>query len=116
MTNYSNLIASLFGIILTCVGIVILWDAQLHLRNAWTLLSNDQSLIISGPYTKIRHPMYLAMSLILFGWSIHLVSWVLVITSVFLSMLFIGKAYTEERMLEKMYGKKYREYKKKTYF
>lgn len=74
----------------------------------------DISLVKEGPYKFVRHPIYLAELLILFGLFLILedVSILLIILAWFLPLNFIIKK--EEKELIERYGDKYLKYKEKT--
>jgi protein-S-isoprenylcysteine O-methyltransferase Ste14 len=73
-----------------------------------------KNLITGGPYRLVRHPMYLAMYLILIGVGLLLSSYTwFIILIVFIPLWHIvGKA--EEWQMASLYGEKYLAYKKKT--
>jgi protein-S-isoprenylcysteine O-methyltransferase Ste14 len=75
---------------------------------------NPTELLTSGPFRISRHPMYLGMVAVLLGEAILLGSLITLIFPVLFiiisELLFIP---FEEENLEKFFGKKYGEYKKK---
>jgi protein-S-isoprenylcysteine O-methyltransferase Ste14 len=71
-------------------------------------------LISTGIYSIIRHPIYLANSLLVIGWSILFLGIISVIFSVFYMLMYIPIIFMEEKILIKEYGTRYLEYKKRT--
>lgn len=96
------------GLVITTVGIflVILGWRSIH--------KSKGELVTSGIYSHVRHPQYLGIILILFGWFIH---WPTIPTTLMLPILifvYYRLAREEELELEKEFGEAYKEYKKKT--
>lgn len=110
--NYSYL-----GIFLIAFGVVVnVWSDNLFKKTKTTVKPYEKPtfLITSGPFLFSRHPMYLGMASILLGSAVMLQS---LITFIFpfifiiiMEVLFIPK---EEKSLEKVFGKKYLDYKKR---
>ena len=105
------------GIILILGGILIdIWAWALFKKNKTTLSPYKRPLkfVNSGLFKISRNPMYSGMDLVLWGLSIFLCS---LITFVFpiLFIILIKKLFIrfEEEKLEKRFGKKYFNYKKK---
>jgi protein-S-isoprenylcysteine O-methyltransferase Ste14 len=83
------------------------WSANLMLRE-------KHRLITTGPYAKIRHPLYLAM----IGWSAGLAlvaaNWVFLALALVVSSVFILRVPREEQMLLDQFGEEYRSYMDRT--
>lgn len=80
-----------------------------------TLESYDGDLITTGIYSKIRHPMYLAFIIWLFGFPVFFEAlFALILSVVFIANVLFWR-YLEEKELEKRFPT-YLEYKKKTVF
>jgi len=105
------------GIGLIVFGIVInLWTDFLFKKKQITVKPYEMPnfLIVSGPFKLSRHPMYLGMLSILFGMAIFLGSLITFIFPV-LFVIIIEKLFIpiEEKNLEKKFGNKYVDYKKR---
>jgi protein-S-isoprenylcysteine O-methyltransferase Ste14 len=91
----------------THVALGPLWSAQLQLREG-------HRLVTSGPYARIRHPMYTAI----FGWmaGLALVSanWALVVGVAGTIAFWAARVPREEQMMLEQFGDEYREYMKRT--
>lgn len=71
----------------------------------------------SGIYSKIRHPLYLGVKLIFLGLAISLRSIIgLLVVLIVLVLWHYWREKQEEKFLIKRYGKRYLDYKKKTFF
>jgi protein-S-isoprenylcysteine O-methyltransferase Ste14 len=115
--NFKIFPYNLFGIILIIFGIIInIWTDQLFTKNKTTVKphKNPSTLIINGPFKISRHPMYLGMFSILFGVAILFCSLVSLIFPIVFFIL-MEKIFIpiEEKNLQKVFGKKYFDYKEK---
>ena len=87
------------------------------LANAWEVLykaQKRQRLATSGIYAYIRHPQYLAFTLIIFGF---LVQWPTIITLLMAPILiwrYIHLAKLEEMEMHKQFGVSYAHYRNRT--
>lgn len=106
-----------FGIIFVVLGIILnLWVDSMFKKKKTTVkpYENPTELLTSGPFRISRHPVYLGMAAVLLGETILLGSLITLISPILFiiisELLFIP---FEEENLEKLFGKKYSEYKKK---
>jgi protein-S-isoprenylcysteine O-methyltransferase Ste14 len=83
------------------------WSAQLQLRK-------EHSLVTSGPYARIRHPLYAAM----FAWAIALAlltaNWLFVAITVLTIAGTVVRVPKEEQMMLDSFGDEYRAYMQRT--
>jgi len=105
------------GWVLIGVGVFLnIWIDWLFKKKGTTIKSYDMpaKLITTGAYRISRHPIYLGMLLILLGAAVVMGSLVTFVFPVLFVILTEGLFISaEEKNLEKAFGKKYREYKKK---
>lgn len=109
---------NLLGLILVAVGTIgLLWGVHLHSAQSpkgieWEL---DRSyLLMHGPYSVSRNPMYLSELILMVGWVIFYGSIALLIALLAWFLFFnYYQMPLEERVLESHFGEAYREYKKK---
>jgi protein-S-isoprenylcysteine O-methyltransferase Ste14 len=80
-----------------------LWSAQLQLRK-------EHQLVTSGPYARIRHPLYAAM----FAWEIALAlltaNWIFVAITVLTITGTVARLPKEEQMMLEAFGDEYKAY------
>jgi len=87
------------------------------LSNAWPVLyqaQRNQTLAVTGPYARIRHPQYLAFVLILLGF---LLQWPTLLTLVMfpvLLLMYTRLALTEETTMRRQFGQAYVAYESVT--
>lgn len=106
------------GIFIMACPLLVFWRAHYDLKANWSPsleLYEGHTLITSGIYRTIRHPMYgslllqnIAQLLLLQNWIAGPISIVLFIP------LYIFRSSAEEKMLMERFGDQYREYKKAT--
>ena len=106
---------SWFGIVIAIPPIFYLVWVHRHLDTQWSIaleLNKDHKLITSGPYRRIRHPMYLGIFIYTLG--------LMLISSDLLVMIFFGfsiwvnnrRIPEEEQMMIEEFGDDYLEYMK----
>ena len=83
------------------------WSAQLQ-------LTKDHSLVTTGPYARMRHPLYSAM----FGWGVALAlltaNWVFVGIAVLMVAGLVWRVPREEQMMLAAFGNEYKIYMQHT--
>ena len=108
---------SYLGIIFLVIGIILnIWSDYLLKKKKTTVkpYENPTELIVSGPFAVSRHPMYLGMMFILLGIAVFLGSLItFIFPPLFVILMEIMFIPFEEKNLEKIFGKKYLNYKKK---
>jgi len=107
----------LAGLLLTAMGVAFAIWARAHLGANWSAavsIRADHELIRTGPYKRIRHPIYTGMLLATAGTALlvgelrGLLGFVICFTAFFL------KASKEERWLASEFGEKFTEHVRKT--
>jgi protein-S-isoprenylcysteine O-methyltransferase Ste14 len=106
-----------FGIIIIGIGLVTAIRCRsLFLQNRTTLSPYESPayLITTGPFRFSRNPVYLAMAAILLGSAVVMGTVVsFVFTGLFILMMDLLFIPDEEERLETIFGKEYRDYKKR---
>ena len=99
-------------------GSILVWKSRLELGAAWSLLpkAGDQTgVVTSGPYRRVRHPIYLGLSVLAIGQAVAFSSGpavFIVLACVIPS--FVWRAREEERFLISIFGEVYVSYRQKT--
>jgi protein-S-isoprenylcysteine O-methyltransferase Ste14 len=116
--NYINYVITGIGLILIITGIIIRWLAIIQLGESFTVdvaITDFSMLKIDGLYKKIRHPSYLGLLLIIFGFSVTMnsfYSFLVLAVPVFIAVLY--RIRVEEKVLANEFGESYSGYKSKT--
>jgi len=96
-------------------AIALAYKAKKHLGRQWALAARvieGHDLVTDGPFGRVRHPLYLAMGLLLLSPVICLSSWLGASLAVFLFV--IGTALrvrAEESVLSEVFGGRYEDYR-----
>jgi protein-S-isoprenylcysteine O-methyltransferase Ste14 len=108
-----------FGISLTILGIVFSLWARIHLGRNWSgavRIGEDHELIRSGPYARIRHPIYSGLLLALAGSSLVMGNWRSFAAVIVGFLGFAFKAKREERLLSREFGSAFELHRRQTGF
>ena len=115
LVNYAIYIA---GVVIILSGAIIRWISIIQLSSSFTVnvaITNNHKLKTNEVYKYARHPSYLGLLLIMFGFSVSMNSYmsILIVTiPMFLAILYRIKV--EEEILQAEFGNDYSEYKNKT--
>lgn len=115
LINYAIYIT---GVVIILSGAIIRWISIIQLSSAFTVnvaIANNHKLKTDGVYKHVRHPSYLGLLLIMFGFSVSMNSYIsiLIITiPMFLAILYRIKV--EEEILLAEFGDEYSNYKRNT--
>jgi protein-S-isoprenylcysteine O-methyltransferase Ste14 len=106
------------GVGITILGFALLQWAQVTLAHSWSdtpRMMRQQTLITSGPYRNIRHPIYTAFILILGSTLLISSNWLVGLCwAGMVTLEVISRINFEESLLIEFFGDQYREYMKKT--
>ena len=106
------------GVGLALLGFALLQWSQVTLSNSWSdtpRMMKEQTLITSGPYHSIRHPIYTAFILILGSTLFISSNWLIGLCWAGMTILeVISRIGFEESLMVEYFGDQYREYMKKT--
>jgi protein-S-isoprenylcysteine O-methyltransferase Ste14 len=107
-----------FGSVFLITGLIIRWIAILQLGKSFTVdvaITDKAQLKTDGIYTRVRHPSYLGILIIVIGFSAAMnsfYSFLVLVFPVFLTILY--RISIEEELLTREYGSNYIEYRKNT--
>jgi len=107
------------GIALTWVGIGIAMWARYHLGQFWSgriTLKEGHQLIRTGPYARLRHPIYTGLDLAVIGTALVIDRWRCVVGVIVIMIGFVIKAKREEALLAGQFGEAFQEHRKHTGF
>lgn len=103
-----------FGLTLFTIGLFVACSAKLAMKKNWGLPgtydgSVQKELVVEGPFSYSRNPIYLGIMLMSFGMAIALRSAFIFLIFIFYNQL-LAHVIVEEKNLTKVFGKKYRDY------
>lgn len=112
----------LVGVFLYTVGLaVILWARRTLGRN-WGIstsrnvkLLDDHQLVQTGPYARVRHPMYSGWWLSMLGLDLIYPVWAVFLMLLFSLISFSNRARREEQALSARFGQTWMEYQGRTW-
>ena len=107
------------GAALTCLGLAFSIWARQHIGRYWSStvsLRADHQLIRTGPYSRIRHPIYTGILLALTGTVLADGHYRAIVAFVIILAGLIWKARQEENLLTREFGPAFEEHKRLTGF
>jgi protein-S-isoprenylcysteine O-methyltransferase Ste14 len=105
------------GVLLGIAGVVYLVWVHRTLGIQWSTtlqFKEDHTLITSGPYKYIRHPMYASLFLFFVGLSIISSFWPFIVLVAITLLFFVRIMGREESMMIDQFGEAYQVYMKRT--
>ncbi len=105
------------GMVVIIIGFAINYSANREIGRSWSPSlekTSDQSLVTTGIYAAIRHPLYLSGLLLGLGVNIYFGSrwaWLALLPA---SIIMLFRIPREERALEERFKEEYLNYKKRT--
>ena len=114
-----TLASAIIGSILSWVGIGLAIWARYHLAEYWSAritIKQDHHLIRTGPYARLRHPIYSGIILAAIGSAVVIDQWRCVLGVCLVLIGYCIKARKEETMLTQQFGDAFREHQKQTGF
>ncbi len=95
------------GALLTIAGVLLAFWARYHLGQNWSTtvtVKVGHSLVRSGPYAYLRHPIYVGLGVALAGTALAKGTWGALAGMLLIDLAFWRKAYVENAFLESRFG------------
>ena len=112
------LMLALSGCVVVLAGVALVFWSRAELGSAWSFLPKadvDTGLVTTGPYRRVRHPIYLGLTLLATGTALALGSWpALLIVSCAVVPTFAWRARAEEIQLSREFGERFAAYRERT--
>ena len=108
---------AVLGLALTAIGLALSVWARQHLGRNWSglvALKVDHQLIRSGPYARIRHPIYTGILVAIFGTALSIGQYRAFAGMAIYIAGFAWKAQREERLLRREFGPDFERYRRET--
>ena len=105
------------GAALTVLGILFAFWARFHLGRNWSgnvTIKTNHELIRTGPYARIRHPIYTGILISLFGTGLATDVWRAALGFALLLAGFLLKARREESVLSQEFGSRFADHQRAT--
>jgi protein-S-isoprenylcysteine O-methyltransferase Ste14 len=105
------------GELLVAAGVGIAIWARRHIGEFWSArvtLKEDHRLIQSGPYARVRHPIYTGVLVAMMGTALFVGEWRALLGVLLVFVTHWLKARREEALLTEQFGAEYREYRERT--
>ena len=118
MSAPASLLLSLIVLILGMGAVVLFRSSANALGNNWSVVARTRSkhsLITSGPFARVRHPIYAALLLLLIAWAVgldHLLALILAVPIYVIGTVI--RVREEEKLLINRFGEAYRAYVRAT--
>ena len=110
--NISSSISIPIGVVLTAVGFGLFLYSEIKKHG----VGEEEALVTTGIYSKIRHPMYFGLILLHVGYPFIFKSFAACLSTIlWAGFIAIWKRF-EEKNLERRFGQKYIDYKRQTWF
>lgn len=109
-------IVRLLGALICVFGIALAIWARAHLGRNWSsvpALKEDHELVTSGPYRRIRHPIYAGLLAAALGSALVIIWWL--ITFLIMAIVFPWRIPVEEKLMTQQFPTQYPEYKKRSW-
>lgn len=105
------------GVLLTALGIAFAFWARFHLGTNWSgvvTIKENHELIRTGPYRRIRHPIYSGILLAVAGTAVAMNQLRALLALAIIWISFYIKARREESLLASEFGAKFHEHRQHT--
>lgn len=104
------------GAIVAVIAYLLVITARIQLGRSFSVRPEAKELVTHGLYSRLRHPMYIFVDLMVIGltFALHLY-WLLVIFAI-LVVFQVRQAQRETKILQEHFGQAYLEYRKRTWF
>jgi protein-S-isoprenylcysteine O-methyltransferase Ste14 len=109
-------IRSILGIGIAVVAFALWWLAHIQLGESFAIKAEARSLVTTGLYSRIRHPIYFFGGLGYLGLFVAWGKWIplLLFVSIYSTQLF--RVRKEESVLQQAFGEDYHRYRAGTWF
>ncbi len=113
----SGFAAPLWGVVLTAAGLLFTVWARWHLGGNWSgavTVKQDHTLIVSGPYRWVRHPIYTGITVAIFGTALAAGTARAFVGAALILVGFVIKLRVEEARMRETFPAEYADYSRRT--
>jgi protein-S-isoprenylcysteine O-methyltransferase Ste14 len=112
------LVLAIAGCALAVLGMRLVLRSRAALGAAWSFVAKADAatgLVTSGPYRRIRHPIYTGFVVVAVGQAIAFASWVaLALVPLAVLPSFVWRAHEEEALLARTFDERFAAYRRRT--
>jgi protein-S-isoprenylcysteine O-methyltransferase Ste14 len=104
------------GAAVTALGLLFSVWGRIHLGRNWSqavTVKEDHELIVTGPYSLVRHPIYTGLLTGFLGTAIAIAEVRGVLAFGLVLIVLLGKLRLEERWMRKEFGESYEQYSRR---
>jgi len=101
------------GLLITLVGLGITAWARVHLGHYWSdkvVIQPEHRLVRTGPYSRVRHPIYFGVLLGIAGTALVVGEWRALVSLLLMSINYTVKAKKEDKILFQRFGEEFGSY------
>lgn len=115
-TSFASSLRLATGLVIGLPALALMIVSRVQLGEAFSVKPESRTLVTTGIYSKIQHPLYFFLDLflvgviILLGWPILLIAWGILV------LLQMRQAAKEERVLALGFGGEYEAYRSRAWF
>ena len=105
------------GFAVTLIGLGVTAWARVHLGQYWSdkvVIQSEHRLIRTGPYARVRHPIYFGVLLGIAGTALVVGEWRALAALLLMSINYTVKAKKEDRILFERFGEEFLSYRQNT--
>jgi protein-S-isoprenylcysteine O-methyltransferase Ste14 len=104
------------GLLLTVIGAALALTALASIGPSFSIMPEARTLVVTGPYRLLRHPMYLAELLMLFGVVVGFVRLTTLVGALSVVGLQIYRIHAEEKLLQGAFPATFADFTARTRF
>jgi len=108
-----NFAVMVMGFVVTLFGLGVTAWARVHLGQYWSdkvVIQPEHRLVRTGPYARVRHPIYFGVLLAIAGTTLVVGEWRALTSLLLMSINYMVKARKEDKILSQCFGEEFRSY------
>jgi len=109
-------VETLAGVALAAISFALVVLARMQLGKSFTVTPKANDLVTHGLYSRLQHPMYVFVDLMICGIALAAHRWYVLLLLVILLPLQIRNARREHTVLREKFGERYQLYRLATWF
>ncbi len=115
-TYQGNAVSRAAGAMFAVIGLAVYSASHIYLRTNWSLgasIRHGHELVTRGPYSRVRHPMYSSMIVVVLGSGLLVSNYLITTSTVLVTIVYFVRAKKEEALMAEEFPG-YLEYASKT--